>query len=308
MSRAAVVLFAVTSMLTAFRGAPALGQSAAESAVVASNALPVKCPVEVFRQALSMSPEARAQWLATRSPVSQKLLAAKLREYLALPEDQRDMRLLATELRWYLMPLLSVAATNRPAQLAAVPATLRPIVEDRLRVWDSLPGSVQAQLLSGTNNYFSKVPITAEELRQKLFRAGHRQAAGASPTWNEMSEAERRQLTSHFSDFFELKPQDQEKVLGTLSEAERNQIANTLQVFKNLSGQQRNQCLQSFEKFASLSPEERQRFLTDAQHWELMPQSERQAWKELVEMARRRPPLPPGLERLRSHKLDTSQN
>ncbi len=310
MSRAAGQSSAAAVVFAAFMAAAGLNaQPTSAPLTVAPHGVTAKCPVELFRQALSMSPEARAQWLATRSPVTQKLLAAKLREYLALPEDQRELRLLATELRWYLVPLLHASSTNRSPQLAAVPAALRPIVDDRLRVWDSLPASVQGQLLNSTNNYFSKVPITAQELRQKLLNAGRRQSGGTSLTWGEMSETERRHLTAHFSDFFDLKPQDRTKVLGTLSETERRQIENTLEVFNHLSRQQRNQCLESFEKFASLSPEERQQFLTDARHWELMSPAERLAWKDLVELARRRPPLPAALERIRSQsRVTTSQN
>ncbi len=315
MSRLAQSLSAVGAVCFWVAVTPlAHAQSSRVSSSPASNALDsaagskvsARCPVEVFREVLSMSPEAKAQWLATHSPVTQKLLAAKLKEYESLPLEQRELRLYATELRWYLVPLLSTPATNRPAQLTSVPPALRPIIEDRLRVWDSLPASVQAQLLNSTNNYFSKVPITPGELRQKLFQAAQGRSGAPSPTWGQMSEEQRRQLTSHFSDMLELKPAEQRKVLGTLSEPERRQIENTLEVFQRLAPYQRKQCLDSFERFASLSPAERQEFLTNARHWQLMAPAERQAWKELVENARRRPPLPPGLQRLRPQEAGSN--
>ena len=79
-----------------------------------------------------MTPEQRKQAVANRPPETQKQILAKVREYLSLKPEDREARLQATELRWYLFPILHTPATNRPAQLAFIPADLRKLAEDRL--------------------------------------------------------------------------------------------------------------------------------------------------------------------------------
>src|SRR5258708_38591687 len=66
-----------------------------------------KSPVDFFRDLLAMNQEERNKFLADRPPESQKLILAKLREYESLEPDQRELRLKATDLRFYLRPLLT---------------------------------------------------------------------------------------------------------------------------------------------------------------------------------------------------------
>ena len=75
-------------------------------------------PVEVFRRLLAMTPAEQKQFVAGREPEQQRRILAKLREYESLRPNQRELRLRATELQWYLTPLLSVPSANRPLQSA----------------------------------------------------------------------------------------------------------------------------------------------------------------------------------------------
>jgi len=88
-----------------------------------------KSPVESFRELLAMKPGEREQYLATRPPAIRKRFLAKIQEYEAMSAEERELRLRATELRWYLLPLMQMPATNRTAQLAAIPEADRPMVE-----------------------------------------------------------------------------------------------------------------------------------------------------------------------------------
>src|SRR5688572_11839925 len=106
-----------------------------------------KSPVEFFRELLAMTPTERRDALTNRSPENRKLIFAKIRAYESLKPDQRELRLQATELRWYLLPLLNLPATNRAAALALVPTNFYPLVTARLAVWDNLPPADQATLL-----------------------------------------------------------------------------------------------------------------------------------------------------------------
>lgn len=262
---------------------------------------PPRSPVDAFRDLLGMTPIELKKALAVRPPPIRELLLAKVREYRRLKPEDRELRLWATELRWYLLPLLKTPATNRAARLPQVPSQLRRLVEDRLQEWDKLSADEQKQLLDNDTaySYFIEWSISTPELReqmltnlpplprQKLEESIHR--------WELMSKEQRQSITNRFNQFFNLLPGEKEEALRTLSEAERRQIAKTLQTFGNLSRIRREHCLQSFKKFASMSREEREQFLKNAERWKAMTPSERQTWRTLVNGWALAPPLPPGL-------------
>ena len=72
-----------------------------------------KSPVDLFRQLLAMTSEERSDFLTNRPPELRDRILAKVGEYEALEPNEREIRLRATELRWYLMPLLRIAPTTR---------------------------------------------------------------------------------------------------------------------------------------------------------------------------------------------------
>src|ERR1044072_315689 len=65
-----------------------------------------KPPVTYFRELLALSGgELDRELLSVAEPARDRL-RAKLREYAALTPEEREIRLRATELRWYLAPLM----------------------------------------------------------------------------------------------------------------------------------------------------------------------------------------------------------
>lgn len=257
----------------------------------------LKSPVDTFRDLLELSPEGRKQALVDRSPEVRRQILAKLREYEILKPDQRELRLKVTELRWYLLPLLhATSATNRDAQLAAIPAEDRKLVEDRLRDWDKLPAATQAALLTNvmtirmlteTGEQAALTNTNLSKERREFLERGIRQ-------WQALSEEERGSIKARFDQVFSLTPAEKARVLGTLSATERDQIQKTLKRFGYLPPAQRAQCIENFEKFANLNLEERQQFLRNADRWNQMTPNERQAWRDLVRQLQPMPPLPPG--------------
>ena len=258
-----------------------------------------KSPVAFFRDLLAMNAVERKQALTNRSPENQKLILSKVREYSAMNPDRREERLQVTELRWYLLPLMTAPVTNRAAQLASVPPRNRPFVEDRLREWEKLPPDVQKELLANeaTIRYFTEIEGLTDKQRREIL-------AGMSPArrqklqegieqWNRMPEGQRRKMISRFNQFFDLTAEDKEKALRTLSGPERRQIEKTLKTFANLPPDQRSKCVRAVEKYTSLSLEERQQFLKNAERLKMLPPSQRQAWRDLVDKLP--PPLPPDL-------------
>lgn len=261
---------------------------------------PLRSPVDAFRELLNLSGVARMQRLTNYSVAARERLLEKLREYQALDADERELRLRATELRWWLLPLMRQPATNRSSGLSQVPAHLVQLVQARLQIWDLLPPPLQQELLDNEDvaQLFLRLQGRTAAQRESLL-AGisperRRQLEAGLERWTGLSADERRQTCERFDRYFELSPREREKVLSTLSESERHQMEETLRSFEKLPREKRILCVRSFEKFASMSIPERQQFLKNSERWEKMSPAQRQAWRDLVNRVPDFPPVPPG--------------
>ncbi len=219
-----------------------------------------------------MTTAERNRSLTNRSPEARARIQAKVREYLVLDADERELRLRATELRWYLTPLFRAAPAEREARFTEVPDDLREIVKSRLVQWDLLPPPLQQEFLQNdrAKNYFAHVETT--------------NPAAIDP--------ERQKIAEQFNQFFEFTSEEKAQTLGTLSEAERTQMERTLQIFEQMPPQQRQQCVKNFSRFAGMTAAERTEFLQNAERWSRMSPQERQSWRDLVAHVPQWPPLP----------------
>lgn len=258
---------------------------------------PLKSPVDTFRELLVLTPTERMKELADRPAAARERLLEKLGEYQKLNANEREARLLATEFRWWLLPLMRVPATNRPPNLTQVPARLRKLVEERLQVWDLLPRDLQQAQLDNEDvaQRFTRLEGSTAQQRTQLLQNLSPQLQAGLTRWAAMSTEDRRRTCEQFDHYFELTAREQSRVLSKLSEAEREQMDLTLQSFAKLPREQRSICLRSFEKFAGMSVEERQQFLKNAERWEKMSAAERETWRKLVKYVPDFPPLPPGV-------------
>ncbi len=259
-----------------------------------------KSPVQQFRELLAMSVPERRQALSNRPPEVARQIMAKVREYESLKPADRELRLSATELRWYLLPLMTEARTNRATRLAQIPEPYRDIVQARLEQWDLLPPTFQEEMLNSetTSRYFAQLQTATADQRQRILSqmSPERRAkleAGLD-TWRILPPLQREKILKSFGDFFELKPGEQARALESLSDDEKLQMEKTLQSYAKLTPKQRAECIRSFQKFASMGLAERQMFLKNAERWKLMSAEEREQWRNLVEFAPIQPPLPEG--------------
>ena len=124
-----------------------------------------KSPVDLFRSLLDMSPSERREFIGKRPPETQKVIVAKIREYESLQPEQRELRLKVTELRWYLLPLLSTPVTNRETKLRGIPDNLRELIDARLLEWDKLTPQVQKDLLDNESTVRFYFDLAARPLR-----------------------------------------------------------------------------------------------------------------------------------------------
>lgn len=261
---------------------------------------PARSPVDSFRELLAMNPSERRNFLTNRPPESQKRILAKLQEYQALKPEERELRLRATELHYYLIQFLGNASANRDSQLELIPSQIRKLVADRLEQWDRLPADLKHKLLEneGMLRYFTERPLQSPPrpgVAAQETSGNQEQLGEAIQHWQSLSREEKGSIVRNFKKIFELRPEEKTNVLAALSEPERHQIEKSLQSFASLTPMQRAQCMRSFDKFANLDPEDLRRFLKDAGRWEAMAPSDRQTWRDLVNNLSHQPPLPPGL-------------
>jgi hypothetical protein len=146
--------------------------------------------VDLFRKLLAMTTRPGSMiFLTNRPPAVRLRIQAKLREYAALDPNERELRLRATELRWYLLPLLHESPTNRAAQLTAIPADLRALVNARLLQWDILPPPLQTEFFESEHALRYPSPTwtrpTARRCRRcrPCHRASDSFTASPDPIW-----------------------------------------------------------------------------------------------------------------------------
>jgi len=261
-------------------------------------ALPyVKSPVDLFRDLLVMSPMERKNYLTNRPPQIRERILAKLHEYEALDPNERELRLTATELRWYLPPLMRLQPADRTIRLATIPPDTRKLVEDRLSQWDLLPPPLQKEMLANeqTLSLFTRVNASGQESFHFSTATVTNRPSGPDglEAWNALPEEKRQFLSEQFAHFFDLTPEEKTKTLNVMSDVERKQMEKTLQAFEQLPPAERVKCIHSFQQFSSLAPQERHELLKSAERWSQMPPSERQAWIDLAHVPQW-PPMPPG--------------
>ena len=274
--KAQLLVLLLAGMAVSLHAQPAPALIPAPSFRAATNLMPpmpsVQSPVSFFRQLLALPPADRSPLLTNRPPEIQARILAKVREYESLAPEERELRLKATELRWWLTPLMRASAADRAPRLAQVPGELQELVKSRLQQWDLLPPPLQQEFLANDRTllYFAQVPSS--------------QTPAGTP--------EARRLSEQFNRFFEFTPREKQQTLNTLSEAEHAAMEQTLRAFEKLPPPQRFTCLRNYGKFVGMTPAERAEFLKSAEKWAQMSPAERQTWRDLVAQVPIWPPLP----------------
>src|SRR5258706_2480861 len=98
---------------------------------------PLRSRVDLFRELLEMKPAEREQALAKKSPLPRKIIEERLKEFDALSPEERKTRLRLMELQSELLPLLQATPSTRGTMIAVVPERDRPLMQERLRIWDT---------------------------------------------------------------------------------------------------------------------------------------------------------------------------
>jgi hypothetical protein len=277
---------------------PPLESTEVGLATVAQQNTKLVSPISQFRRWLSMSATDLDRDLSKRPESQRKILRAKIEEYQLMPPEMRDLRLRQVELRWYLVPLMHMDPKQRATRLSSIPAEYQNTIKERLEQWDLLPPPIQKEALESeiTRNYLIRLDNSSRSEREviltRLPMERRKEVEQELARWQSLTPRQKQTRYSRFDYFFELNPQEKQKVLNALSDEERAQMQNVLERFNNLPRAQRQHCIESFHKLASLTPEEQDQFLKNAERWQALSPADRESWREMVNAL---PPLPPGL-------------
>ena len=267
-----------------------------------AGALAAESPFAAFKKIVSLPEadrEAAVGGLRISSERYRKLVQAKVREYVAMPEADRNRKLDALDFRWHLMPLMKTTQADRAKRLASVPERLRNDIEQRLIGWDQLDEGVRADLLKN-ESFFRYLSSFGRGRQSRVALTNHMEKMptrlregleGRITTWREKPKPERRRMTRQFHQFFDMPVAEQERTLRRLSGRERARMKASLEHFKAMSRTQRELVIRSFEKLANMSQDERTAFFRNTERWNGMSEGERKKWRTLVTQM---PPLPPG--------------
>jgi hypothetical protein len=226
-------------------------------------------PVVEFRTWLRLPPEGRKAMLLGRPEESRKILEEKLREYEALSPKERERRLCAVELHWYLQQLVAMKKADREDALTQVPDKYRPVVAYRLKQWERVGEEQKKQILVNqiALKYVSSPQPETPPMPVEL------------------------EVQNRLRDFFKMSEREQQKALEHFA-SDRNEMIATLKAFQALPEEERNKCIRSFGQFATMSAGEQAEFLRNVERWQAMPNEARATWRELVQTM---PPVPPDL-------------
>jgi hypothetical protein len=267
----------------------------------------------VFRRLVAMDENQREEFIEGRSKEAQVLLRAKVREYLALTAEDREVRLQALELRALLLPLMSMEESQRAAHVQFLPADKRKVVENRLRTWAILPPPLAKDVLeneAAVRFFLQSQSSTEREAMLGSMSPQQRADLQKNMARLEAMSPERREMAVRNVElYFALDSKQRDQTLSALSDNERAMVTNALTQLSVLPPTQRGQAVEGLKKFKGLSAADQQQFLRGAARWQSMPEKERQLWRDLIARTRLSPPppMPPSPGSLRPQRISTSE-
>jgi hypothetical protein len=279
--------FSIHCLMLALALPISAAEAVKESKVPAPPMPAVKSPVETFRELLDMNANDRARELSKKAEKFRKVIEERLKEFDAMPREQRQTRLRLMQLRWELLPLLQ-ARSVEPAT-NTIPEQDRPLIIERLRYWQKLPADLQKLVLENemVMHYFLTGQLALTNTADLLQPPARGLTLTNVQRWRELSPDEQRQAYEAFRQIFDLGKKDRDKLFSEASD--RRRIEGFLKTFEKLPVEERERRMASFQKFTSMSVEQRLQFLQNARRWETMSESERAVVRSMINA----PPIPP---------------
>src|SRR5205814_3578346 len=195
--------------------------------------------------------------------------------------------------------------STRGTMMAVVPERDRPLMQERLRIWDTkLSPDLQKLILENemVMHYFiTGEATTIEGVTNSVNKVSPQVRTNMLTNiqrWRHLTPDQQRQAYDAFREIFGLPEKEREKVLLNSLQGnppiDLNQIEAFMKSFEKLPASEREKRMDAFQKFSSMTLEQRVRFMQNAERWEAMPESDKQALRTMLKTAPPIPPLPPG--------------
>lgn len=238
-----------------------------------------KSPVAQFRDLLSYSEDQQRAFVIKQAPEIQSILSSKLDEYRNLPSAQREFKLVATELHFYLDPVLKSHENIDRTLFSQAPSHVQHYLNMAVEFWNGLSIPHRDLLLS------KKAAVSY--LISLSYKSGESQSYDPSKSeWDGLYS-------------FLLMPSDQQKAfLDSVDVNPSGTINKILTAFENLDEEERKRCAHAFVCYLSFPPQLKKQLNDGLHSWAEKPPIERSLWREIAEKYPKITPipLPPGME------------
>jgi hypothetical protein len=253
-------------------------------------------PVEKFRLLLEASSSELKAELDAYPEETRSKISVKIAEYRKLSVENRRQKLTATELRWYLPPLLNVDQDTRDFHLKKLEPGLAEVIHQRLMTWDSLPedlksSSSKSSLIIG---HLSKAPSLNPPLPTPSASGTVASAPklpkvpGTSVSVNAAAPVSQERL-QRLKAYFEMNQEAKNATLKDASLMSDSIFMSRLNWLETMPDQLRERVLSHLIRFQELSAEEKKDFGRSIKTWNRLPQPEKEALRNLV---KKTPPFP----------------
>jgi hypothetical protein len=253
-------------------------------------------PVEKFRLLLEASSSELNSELDAYPEETRSRISVKIEEYRKLSVEKRRQKLTATELRWYLPPLLNADQVTRDFHLRKLEPGLAEVIHQRLMTWDSLPedlksSSSKSNLIIG---HLSKAPSINPPLPTPS-APGTVTTAPSLPTdpgnsvSEDLADPVSQERLQRLKAYFEMNQEAKNATLKDASLMSDSIFMSRLKWLETMPEQLRERVLSHLIRFQELSVEEKKAFGKSIKTWNRLPQPEKQALRNLV---KKTPPFP----------------
>ena len=258
-------------------------------------------PVEKFRHLLNVNPSELESELDTFPKETRSRINAKISEYRELSVEQRHQKLMATELRWYLPPLLNIDQETRDLHLKKLDPGLANVILQRLKTWDSLPDELKSSSLKSglIIGHLSKAPLQNPPLpntaRTEVVTSVTAHSAPKLPSTSEDGKSVDKAIPvsqerlQRLQAYFEMSQEAKNATLKDASVMNDPIFISRLNWLENMPEVLRERVLSHLIRFQDLSNKEKKAFGQSIKTWNRLPKSEKQALRNLV---KRTPPFP----------------
>jgi hypothetical protein len=222
-------------------------------------------PIEHFRIVLNLSSEDLEKYILRQKPHVQPILRKKIEEYASLSRAEKDFRLRATELHYYLDSLLEHNSTVSLDSLPPLPESLKEEIMRAVHFWNNLSNAQRDLLFTKKATISYLVSLSRENVPPLPVNR-----PAISPEWANMYH------------FLQLPYEKQKEFLGSDKLNQAPKMGKVLEAFSKLSVDEKERCANALVCFLSFPRDLQDRVADGLTYWNSLDPSERTVWREIA--------------------------